>query len=79
MLGWWTIVAGADTRITRPYVQVALLRPHIRRQHQMAAIIPTNDHALLTLVAKNAEGGGSEREEPASLRRQAKPTRGEYP
>jgi hypothetical protein len=58
MRGWRTIITAADTWITRPYVQVALLRPHIRRQHQMAAIIPTNDHSLLALVTENAESSG---------------------
>jgi len=45
----------------------------------MAAIVPPNDYLLLSLVTENAEGSGGQREEPSSLWREAKPTRGEHP
>jgi hypothetical protein len=77
MCGWRTIITASDTWIIRPDVQVALLGPHVRREHQMASIIPANNHGLLPLISKDAEGSGGEREEPAALWREAKPTGGE--
>jgi hypothetical protein len=65
MRGWRTIITASDTWIIRPNVQVALLGPHVRRQHQMASIIPANNHGLLPLVSENAEGSGGECEEPS--------------
>ena len=61
------------------HIQVSLLSPDGGGQHEMAAVVPPDDHGLFPLVSEDADRGRRKRQQPSISRIETQPAGGEHP